>query len=323
MHPAPMDIVFFGSGAFGRPTLEHLSRTHRLRGIVTQPDRSAGRGGTLTPTPIAQWAADHLRDVPILKPERVNDPQVVAQIRGWPAHAWVVIAFGQYLGRALVADRFAINLHGSLLPRWRGAAPIHAAVLAGDDRIGNSVITIAPKMDAGLILAQEGENADGSRTAGEWHDLLAQRGPALIERVLRAYADGTLQPREQDESLVTIAPKLGRADGWVDFTQTAASCRNRIHGLSPWPGVTASFRGSELKLLRARIAAVPQHAAPPGTLLDPRAGVIACGGGTSLALLEVQAPGKRALAWADFARGVRPAEGERLEGRAAQAEGHR
>src|SRR3954470_7570205 len=131
-----MDLVYFGSGAFGLPTLEALARRHAIRAVVTQPDRPAGRGGAVTPTPVAAWAKEHLGSVPLLKPERVNTEEMVAAIRGAPAAAWVVIAFGQKLGRSLLAERFAINLHASLLPRWRGAAPINAAVLAGDREIG-------------------------------------------------------------------------------------------------------------------------------------------------------------------------------------------
>ncbi|MDF1870691.1 MAG: methionyl-tRNA formyltransferase, partial [Phycisphaerales bacterium] len=149
-----MKIVFLGSGAFGVPTLERLAREHSITGIVTQPDRRVGRGKNTTPTPVGQWAAEHLPAVPIVKPENINTDEARETIRGWDADAWVVIAYGQYLGSKLIADRFAINLHGSRLPRWRGAAPINAAIVAGDTTTGNSVITIAKEMDAGFVLAQ-------------------------------------------------------------------------------------------------------------------------------------------------------------------------
>ncbi len=299
-----MNIVFFGSGAFGLPTLRDLAARHTIRAVVTQPDKPAGRGGQLTPTPIGAWAAENLPATPLLKPQTCNTPEVRDAIRAFPADAWVVIAFGQKLGPALLADRFAVNLHASLLPRWRGAAPINAAVLAGDTRTGNSVITLADKMDAGLILGQSERPILPEQSAGELHDLLADDGPALVQRVLDQHAAGTLRPITQDESHVTLAPKIRREDAHLDFSCGAASCRNRIHGYNPWPGVTVTFDNAPLKVLRAACAA-QTTTTPPGTLFNPELGLVSCGVGESLRLIEVQPAGKRAMAWSDFARGRR------------------
>lgn len=310
-----MRIVFLGSGAFGLPTLAHLSRSHHVTGVVTQPDRPAGRGGKPAATPVGDWAQANLPGVPLFKPERINTPRDTEAVRALEADAWVVIAFGQKLGKALLADRFAINLHASLLPRWRGAAPIHAAILAGDTRTGNSVITLAERMDAGLVLDASERVIEPSVTAGDLHDLLAADGPALVERVINAHANRTLAPIVQDESLVTLAPKLGRADAWVDFSQPADECRRRVNGLSPWPGVTVAFRGQPLKLLRA--APAPARDVGPGTfgaIIDPAQGIIRCGGGTGLALLEVQPAGKKPTPWRDFANGQRLGPEEPLTG---------
>lgn len=308
-----MKVVFLGSGAFGLPTLEHLSRTHQITGVVTQPDRPAGRGGTLTPTPVGAWADAHLVGTPLLKPERINTPVDTQAVRALEADAWVVIAFGQKLGKALLADRFAVNLHASLLPRWRGAAPINAAILAGDIRTGNSVITLADRMDAGLILGTSERSIEPAVTAGELHDLLAADGPALVERVLNARARGSLAPIAQDEALVTLAPKLCRADAWVDLTHSADECRRRINGLSPWPGVTVEFRGQPLKLLCAG-PADDVAPGPAGAIIDPLRGVVRCGGGTGLTLLEVQPAGRRPCRWRDFANGQRLGPEEHLRG---------
>ena len=306
-----MKLAFLGSGAFGIPTLLALAREHEITRVVTQPDRPAGRGGKLTPTPIAAWAAEHLPGVPILRPERINAPEVVAVLRdhatGAHAEPWVVIAFGQKLGRPLLADRFAINLHASLLPRWRGAAPINAAILAGDAVTGNSVITLADRMDAGLVLGQSRRPVEPTHTAGELHDLLAADGPDLVLRVLDEHAAGATDALEQDESLVTLAPKLSRADGWIDPAASADEWRRRINGLSPWPGVQAALDGVPLKLLRADAMQPGRSLGAPGTLIDGARGVFACGSG-GLQLLELQPAGKRAMAWADFARG-RPLTG--------------
>jgi methionyl-tRNA formyltransferase len=311
-----MDLIYFGSGAFGVPTLAALSRTHRLRAIVTQPDRPAGRGGSLTPTPVAEWAQANLPTVPLFQPENVNQADMVATIRAHAADAWVVIAFGQKLGKALLDGVFAINLHASLLPRWRGAAPINAAILGGDSMTGNSVITLADRMDAGLVLGQSERPIDPARTAGELHDALAADGPALVESVLARHAAGTLAPIQQDESLVTIAPKLSKADAWVDFNATPEESRRRIHALTPWPGVSVQFRDQPLKLLRVQPDPRTAESGGAGTIIDPEAGLVRCGG-ACLRLIEVQPAGKRAMPWADFARGARLQSGERLIGGAA------
>ena len=302
-----MDVVFFGSGAFGCPTLEAIARNHTVRAVVTQPDRPAGRGGKLAPTPIATLAAGSLPNVDLIKPESVNEPAVRDHVRSIKADVWVVIAFGQKLSVALLNGVFAVNLHASLLPRWRGAAPINAAILAGDHETGNSVITLADRMDAGVILGQSRRPIDNRITAGDLHDLLSEDGPELMLSVLRDFERGDLHERHQDETLATQAPKLAKADGWVDFHQTAEACARRIRGLSPWPGVTVEMNGAPLKLLRAEATALDaeQHSAidaTPGDILDPALGLVRCEDSV-LRLTEVQPPGKRAMSWADFARG--------------------
>jgi methionyl-tRNA formyltransferase len=328
-----MDVVYFGSGAFGLPTLAALAREHRVRAVVTQPDRPAGRGRALTPNPVAAWAAEHLAGchglsreggeghappdagpVSLIQPDRVNDPTTVGQIRAFPADAWVVIAFGQKLGRDLLADRFAINLHASLLPRWRGAAPIHHAILAGDTQTGNSVITLADRMDAGLVLGQSHRDIPPDQTTGQLHDALAADGPELVLSVLNAHAQGTLRPIEQDESLVTLAGKLSRDDADLDFAQPADACRRRINALSPWPGVGVLLDTERLKLLRAAPADAtpPLGEHPPGTLVDPDEGLIVCADGRAIRLLDVQPAGGRAMAWGEYARGRRPVRGALL-----------
>lgn len=308
-----MRLVFFGSGAFGEPTLAALAQRHQIAAVVTQPDRPAGRGGKSTATPIAQFADAHLgaAGVPVWREENVNIPAVRERIRAVEADAWVVIAFGQYLSKALLEGVFAVNLHGSLLPRWRGAAPVAAAVLAGDAEAGNSVITLASRMDAGLVLGQTRRPLRPEYTAGDLHDLLSGDGPDAVLGVLADQAAGRVRGQEQDESLVTVAGKFTKADGWVDFGGSADECRRRIHGLNPWPGVTVQHRGAPLKLLRCAVERSGGGAA--GTLADASAGVVHCGGGTALRLLEVQPAGKRAMPWTDYANGRRVESGERLE----------
>lgn len=325
-----MKIVFFGSGAFGLPTLGALAREHEVMMVVTQPDKPAGRDLKPTPTPIGEWAEQNLgpRAVPVFKPEKVNEPSVVERIRAAPADAWVVIAFGQKLGAPLLAERFAINLHASLLPRWRGAAPINHAILAGDAETGNSVIALADRMDAGVVYGQSRRPIPPESTAGELHDALSADGPRLVLRVLHERSRGVERGVSQDESRVTLAGKLSKTDGWVDFGQTAEECRRRVHGLTPWPGVAVSFKGEPLKLLRVQAAptgAEQEGVHAPGAIIDPEAGLIACGPAdprapapTALRILDVQPAGKRAMMWTDFARGRRIERGEVLIGGQSQ-----
>ncbi|MFG0258066.1 MAG: methionyl-tRNA formyltransferase [Phycisphaerales bacterium JB043] len=297
----PLRILFLGSGAFGLPSLQALCRHHDVVGVVSQPDRRAGRGRTPTPTPITQHALEH-DPAPLFRPDNINEPGVIDTLRALRADAWVVIAFGQKLSQDLLQDQFACNLHASLLPRWRGASPINAAIVARDTLVGNTIITIAERMDAGEILGSQSIERDPMCNAGELHDRLAQMGPDLILDVLAGHATGMIQPQPQDESLVTHAPKLSTSDGWIDLARPAEECQARVHGLSPWPGVRVHLDDQPLKLCRVGVAPASPTSAP-GTLLDSQRGLVACGDNTALELLEIQPPGKRIMAWADYARG--------------------
>jgi methionyl-tRNA formyltransferase len=308
-----MDVVFLGSGAFGVPTLEMLSRKHRVTGIVTQPDRKAGRGGNLTATPIGEWASEHLPDVPMIKPEKINTDEARAIVRAWNAEAWVVIAYGQYLGQKLLADRWAINLHGSRLPRWRGAAPINAAIVAGDAVSGNSVITIDKEMDAGAVLGQSERVIASDMTAAMLHDALSKDGAELVGDVLAQREAGAETYMTQDSSRVTAAPKMSKGDGVVDFSQPAHAVRARINGLNPWPSVVVGFRDETIKINRVQPGAA-QSQQEPGTIISPDEGLIVCGDGGTVEILQVQPQGKRAMDWRAFANGRSIELGERLVG---------
>ncbi|RMH13844.1 MAG: methionyl-tRNA formyltransferase [Planctomycetota bacterium] len=301
-----MRIVFFGSGAFGLPTIEMLAREHELVRVISQPDRKAGRGGRLTPTPISQWALENGLSDRLDRPDSINTPATVEHVRSLDAEVWVVIAYGQKLSGTLLANRFAINLHASLLPRWRGAAPINAAILAGDTVTGNSVITLADRMDAGLVLGQSQRPIDPELTAGELHDLLAADGPDLVRRVLVSHETDTLTPVPQDESRVTRAPKLSRRDAWIDLTRPAEEVRRRVHGLTPWPGVGVRLGNHEVKLLRVKAETIdPQseRRATGGAVIDVEQGLFACAQGSAIRIIELQPAGKRAMTWEQFVRG--------------------
>ena len=296
-----MDIVFFGSGAFGIPSLERLVQDHRVQAVVTQPDRPVGRGKKLTPTPIGQAIESLDSSIPVYKPERINQAEVRDEIREINADTWVVIAYGQKLGQKLLADKFAINLHASILPRWRGAAPINAAVVAGDLETGTSVITLVDEMDAGDVLAGSTRAIMPNETAGKLHDLLAIDGTAPLLQTLKAHRSGSLNPVVQDTSLVTLAPKLSKKDAMLDFAWNATRCRNTIHGYNPGPSVTVTLGDLQIKLHRAEALGNISDA-KPGTVVDADQGIVSCGEGR-LRLIEVQPAGKKPMPWADFSRG--------------------
>lgn len=308
------EVVFLGAGAFGLPTLRMLADAGRVALVVSQPDRAAGRGKQLTPTPVSAFALE--RGLPLLRTPDCNAPEdrdairaaavaaaarAAAQGRPQPSPAMVVVAFGQKLTHELMLGMFAVNLHGSLLPRWRGAAPVQRALMEGDDATGISVIALAERMDAGAVFAMEPYAIGAEQTAGELHDALADLGPAVMASVLAGWRHGHAEPRAQDESRATRARKLSRADAWVDLSMDAHRVRARINGLNPWPGCTIAVDGAALAVRRC-VEVAGGDVPPPGTLRPD--GTLGCGRG-AVRLLDVQAPGGKAMAFRDWARGVR------------------
>jgi methionyl-tRNA formyltransferase len=295
-----MRLVYYGSGSFGLPTLRRLVDQHEVALVVTQPDRPAGRKRVLRPTPVGEYVQQ--AKLPVIKPESPNDPDVIHEIHAADADAYVVIAYGHKLKPELLGTTFAINLHGSLLPRYRGAAPINRAMIEGERETGVSVITLAQRMDAGTILAQRSTPIDPMETAGELHDRLAELGPEVILEVLARYETDALEAMEQDESLATLAPKLSKADGTVSFDQPADRVRCRVHGLTPWPGCTVLLAGHEVKLIRVVVVREEdvQTRAAAGTLME--GGRIVCNPGM-VGILETQPPGKRIMTFEEYARG--------------------
>ncbi|QDU71375.1 methionyl-tRNA formyltransferase [Mucisphaera calidilacus] len=328
-----MRVVFCGSGSFGVPTLTWLAERHELVGVVTQPDKPAGRKREMTPTPVGAWADD--RGLEVLRSEDINSEAELERLRGWGAEAGVVIAFGQKLSPEAIGamGRLAVNLHASLLPKYRGAAPINWAMIEGELRTGVSVIGLAQRMDAGEVYGQASLAIDPRETAGELHDRLSLLGPEAVGGVLEQLAGDRLEPIEQEDALATKAPKFAKSDGTVSFDQACDRVRCRVHGLTPWPGCTVRWvdaAGEEkgvLKLLR--VAAVPDlsctiglesvEAMPAsGTLLAPSVenrmqdDLIATPDG-AVRLLEVQAPGRKAMSFAQFQQGQGLVVGDRLE----------
>ena len=303
-----MKLVFFGSGAFGLPTLRALLGPHSVALVVTQPDRAAGRGRKLTATPVGRYAGE--QGLEAINPADVNDPGVADRIRVIGADAFVVIAFGQKIGQTVLGDTFAVNLHASLLPKYRGAAPINRAVINGDPETGVSVIAITQRIDAGDILARQATPIDPMETAGELEQRLAEMGPEIVLETLSRYQSGDLHPAPQDDRLASRAPKLAKTDGTVSFDQPARAVRSRVHGLTPRPGCTVRAGEQRLKLLRVDVADDGGSEGEPGLVLDD--GSVACADGR-VRLLAVQPAGGKSMSFEAYRRGHELAAGSTLE----------
>ncbi|HVT90081.1 MAG TPA: methionyl-tRNA formyltransferase [Tepidisphaeraceae bacterium] len=301
-----MRIIFAGSGEFGIPTLAGLlDAGHEIVLTISQPDRPAGRGRHLTPTPISRLAAE--RDLRLLKTANLNQEKLP------PADLLLVIAFGQKIAPHIVdhAKFKAINLHGSRLPKFRGAGPINAAILAGESISGNTIIRIAPRMDAGAMLRQSSLYIGELETAGELHDRLSADGPALVMDVIQQLEQGKAVETEQDESQASRAPKLSRQSANIDWTQSADRIARQIRGMYPWPGCHVRLMESDecgrATLVRARPV---DGGGAPGEIISPD--TVATGSG-AVQIVEIQPEGKRPMPLRAFANGHPWRIGMRLE----------
>jgi len=300
-----MRIVFIGSPDFAVPSLERLvADGHTVPLVVTQPDRPAGRGRELRSPAVKRAAERH--GLPLAQPERVGDRQVLASLRNVQPDLVVVVAFGQFLPRAVreVPPLGCINVHASLLPKFRGAAPIHRALMAGETETGVTVMRVEGQMDAGPILLQRTCPIRPEDNAGSLHDRLAVLGAAALADAARILAGGGGCWVPQDPAKVSLAPKLGDADCRVEMAGDPVSLVNRIRGLSPVPGAYLTLAdGQRLRLLKAEVR---EGSGPPGTILAiEEAPVVVATGGGAIGLLEVQPAGKRRMTAAEFARGRR------------------
>ncbi len=252
-----MEIVYLGSGQFGIDCLNALEQSdHSLQFIVTQPPNPAGRGRKPSPTPAAHWAAAH--SIPFVETDNVNTPEMLERIAEYKPDLIVVIAFGQKIGNDLInlPPKGAVNVHASLLPKYRGAAPINWAIINGETETGISIITLAEKIDAGQILAQSKTGIAPDETAGRLHDRLAQMAAPLLMKTIEQINNGTAVYTEQDHSRATLAPKLRKTDGYIDFAEPADVLERKIRGLWPWPGASATYLSEKTgKSARVTIAA--------------------------------------------------------------------
>jgi methionyl-tRNA formyltransferase len=295
-----LSVIFAGSGEFGLPTLGALiDAGHRIVQVVSQPDKPAGRGRKLSATAISKFAMDRRLD--LTRTADVNRERLPA------ADVMVVIAFGQKIAEHVVNHPRlgSVNLHGSRLPRFRGAAPINAAVVAGESVTGNSVIRLAPKMDAGAVLAMSRLEIGALETAGELHDRLAADGAPLVLRVLEELATGRANELEQDHSQATQAPKLSRESSRIDWSRPADAIARQVRGMHPWPGCHVRFIGEDgtetgrATLVRARPTAAAAGA-PPGQINEQ--GTVAATEG-AVEILELQPSNGRIMSLSAYRNG--------------------
>ncbi len=332
-----MDGVLWHA-AICRSPLQHLLQQpdFEVVGVFTQPDRPKGRGQEITFSPVKEVAL--AAKLPVHQPAKVRAPEVEEQLCALAPDVMVIIAYGQIIpARLLMVPKLGwINLHASLLPKYRGAAPINWAIANGETRTGNTTMRIDAGMDTGEILLQEELAIGPEDTAPELAARLAEAGAPLVAKTLRGLAEGTLRGRAQDDDAASFAPILKREDGRIDWTRSASEIYNRMRGFAPWPGAYSEFRGQichvwgtpvtkeedELRFLGGAInrksGGKPPHSkikaeGAPGTLLASSGGLrVVCGQGSVLQLTSVKLEGRKQVPAVEFARGARLQAGERL-----------
>jgi methionyl-tRNA formyltransferase len=305
-----MRILFIGTGDIGVPTLCALfeSSEHEVVAVVTQPDKPVGRDQKITAPPIKQ--AVRTNDIPILQPARIKSAEVIAELQSLRPDTIVVMAYGQILPRAVLdlPALACLNLHASLLPRWRGAAPVQAAIAAGDAETGITVMYMDEGLDTGDVLLQRKISLQPAETGASLHDRLGQLAPGALFEALDLMQRHKAPRLPQDNALATYAPKLKREAGQIDWNESAEAIERKIRAFNPWPGAFTIVKdgNDRFRNLKIHSAVVVDQTAPPGQIVyaDERGIVIAASGG-SLSLQEVQLEGKRRMSAIDLIRGTR------------------
>src|SRR5437867_11244449 len=297
-----MRVVFIGTGEIGVPTLHALlgSEEHQLAAVVTQPDKPVGREQRIEPSPIKKALAG--TKIPILQPARIKDRQSIEEISARSPQAIIVMAYGQILPRGILeTPRVAcLNLHASLLPRHRGAAPIQAAIASGDPETGITVMYMDEGLDTGDILLQRRIDIRSNDTGGSLHERLAQIAPDALLHSLRLFVEGSAPRIPQDNSLASYARKLKREEGKIDWSEPADAIERKIRAFNPWPGASMKFERQTLKIFSASI---DDLSGKPGEILGSGKELVIAAGERALSLEEVQLEGKRRMSATEFLRG--------------------
>jgi methionyl-tRNA formyltransferase len=310
--------VFMGSPDFALPTLRQLVKHYPVVGVVTQPDKPAGRGRVMTPPPVKQLALE--LGLPVIQPGRIREPEAMAQLQAWQPDLIVVAAFGQILRPAVLdlPQYGCINVHASLLPRWRGAAPIQAAILHGDAETGVTIMCMDPGVDTGAVLSQRALPISPEDSAGTLGTKLAYLGADLLIDTLPGYLEGVIRPQPQNAGEPTYAPMLKKEEGLLDFSQSAPALARRVHAFNPWPGAYTLWDGQILKVHRAHAVITPiplplgegegvrgiGESIPGVRVLYQNIPAIAAADGL-LVLDEVQPAGKKRMPGKVFLQGAR------------------
>lgn len=296
-------IIFMGTPEFAVPCLTTLIETQTVVGVVTQPDKPAGRGNQMRPSPVKVVA--EAAGIPVYQPKSLRKEEAAAPLLEWQPDLIVVAAFGQILRPHVLylPPKGSLNVHASLLPRWRGASPIQHAILAGDETTGVTLMQMDEGLDTGAMYVQESLPIDPRETAATLHDRLAGLGASMLRRHLEDILAGRLTPVPQDDAASTYAPMIRKEAGQIDWRGDAESVDRHIRAMTPWPGAFTSWDGQPLKILTARPLDSSITADVPGRVVRIDEGVAVAAGAGALLLGTIQAPGKRATAAEDFVRG--------------------
>ena len=290
-----MKIIFAGTPDFAVPALQMLINSeHEVCAVYTQPDRPAGRGRKLLPGPVKTLALS--ADIPVFQPETLKTEEDLKQLASFEADLMVVVAYGLILPQTVLdtPKQGCINIHGSLLPRWRGAAPIHRALIAGDKKTGITIMQVVKRLDAGDMLHKEECVITDENTSSDLHDKLADLGAIGLKKVLAQIDAGTLVAEKQDESQVTYAEKLEKSESLLDWTLSAVELDRKIRGLNSWPVAQTLYQGKVLRVWKAKVAE-DEKKLPPGTVIQQSKRMSVATGEGVLDLLEVQLPGKKRM----------------------------
>lgn len=309
----PFRVVFMGTPDFAVPSLAALiAGPDHVVGVLTQPDRPSGRGMRLQPSPVKQYALE--QGLPVYQPETLRHPDSLSLLQRLEPDLVVVTAYGLILPPAILSipRQGCINVHASLLPRWRGAAPLQRAILAGDRETGVTIMMMEAGLDTGPILAMESTPLDDTMTYGRLHDQLAQQGAALLATTLMALKGHTIHPYSQPEDGVTTAQKLTREEEWIDWTQGASIIHRQIRALNPWPGARSMFQGQPVKMMAGH-GVSEQSSGQPGEIvaISGLGCEVACGHGRVL-ITQVTPGGKKNMPAKDWINGRRITVGQQF-----------
>ena len=296
----PKRIIFAGTPDFSVPPLRALlASPHQVVAVYTQPDRPSGRGRKLTPSPVKEVAID--AGIPVVQPPNFKDPAAVADLEGLGADLMVVVAYGLLLPKSILeAPRLGcVNIHASVLPRWRGAAPIQRAVLAGDVVSGVTIMRMEEGLDTGPIYLIKQVELGARETGGSLHDRLSVLGAEALMEALPGILDGTLEPQPQDDTQSCYAKKLEKTEAWIDWARPAQEIECQVRAFNPWPVAQTRYEDANLRIWRAQ--AIPGVGGTPGMVMNAsRDGIDVATGEGLLSIIELQLPGKRAMSAQDF-----------------------